>query len=60
MQIVEIRKNAQLKKDGEGLFWLLIESAKGSVMLNLSDAGFDDVLEAFMEDQEAVGVESFG
>lgn len=53
MQIVEIRKNAQLKKDDEGLFWLLIESAKGSVMLNLSDAGFDEQLEAFMEDQES-------
>lgn len=29
-------------------------------MFNLSLSGFDDVLEAFMEDQEAVGVESFG
>lgn len=61
MQIVNIRKNAKLKKDDDGQYWLMIDtSTKLHAMFNLSLSEFDDVLEAFMEDQEAVGVESFG
>ena len=63
MEQVEIRRNAKLQRDAEGLYWLLIDSSAGQAMFALSifnvnaetnetkNIGFDDVLEAFMKDQ---------
>jgi hypothetical protein len=70
MNVVTITKNARLKKDGDGLFWLIIESSHGSVMFNLSNIevnpitheqrslGSEDVLNAFMEAQKTPTIDS--
>jgi hypothetical protein len=68
MKIVSITRNAKLKKNHEG-YWLLIESSAGPAMFNLSaietnavthekkQIGFDDVLEAFMNEQSGAVVD---
>jgi len=70
MRVVRITKNAKLKRDGEGLFWLIIETEAGSAMFNLSSfetnsitgetksLESDEVLEAFMEEQKMPVIES--
>lgn len=70
MRIVRIMRNARLKRDDDGLYWLLIESSAGQASFNLSlleinpitretvEMGFDAVLEAFMAEQETPIFES--
>jgi hypothetical protein len=70
MKLVQITKNAKLKKDADGEYWLLIESSAGPAMFNLSSIntnpvtgeeiqiGFDEVLEAFMNEQQTPVVDS--
>lgn len=70
MKVVRITKKAKLKKDGDGLYWLIIESEAGSAMFNLSSfepdpltgetksLDSDEVLEAFMEEQKTPVIES--
>lgn len=70
MKTVKITRNARLKKDDDGMFWLLVETSAGSAMFNLTAIGSDesteqtkqigsnDVLEAVMREQETPTVES--
>ncbi len=70
MKVVRIKKNARLQRDADGHFWLIVESSKGPAMFNLSaietnpitkettNIGFNDVLEAFTNDQENPEIES--
>ena len=63
MEVVDIRRNAKLQRDADGLYWLLIDSSAGQAMFALSvfnvgaettetmNVGFEDVLDAFMRDQ---------
>ena len=57
---VTITKNAKLQRDGDGLYWLQIESSKGSAMFKLvSDIEyFEEVLDQFMEEQEQPMIDS--
>ena len=36
MKVVQITKNAKLKKDSEGMYWLQIQTSVGPAMFNLS------------------------
>jgi len=69
MKVVQITKNATLKKDGEGLFWLRIQSSRGRYMFNLTSLGDsitedntaqmrNEILEAFMNEQQSPKVDS--
>ncbi|HXI74752.1 MAG TPA: hypothetical protein VNG94_04150 [Pyrinomonadaceae bacterium] len=66
MQTISITKNAKLQKDDEGLFWLSIESSVGEATFALSifnanatkNISFDDVLEAFMKEQQTPATDS--
>jgi hypothetical protein len=70
MKVVQITRNARMKKDAEGAYWLLVESWAGPAMFNLSaininpitgeemQIGFANVLEAFMNEQQSPVVDS--
>lgn len=54
MKTVEITKNAKLQKDDDGQYWLMIDtSTKLHAMFSLTNDISEDVLEAFMADQES-------
>lgn len=50
MRSVQVTRNAILQKDGDGHFWLFIESSAGKASFNLTAIGMDPITQKYKDD----------